>query len=228
MTTLTLNPLWQPLGWEHLGWERLGQVFWARGGTGADVRSSSTPWATLSEARAAMSTTAPPPEDAPSPEFSHALAELRPALQGYIRRRLGGSSHADIEDCLSETLRRALEGRGKLRSLDDLSRWVFGIARHVTIDRRRGAAREVVLDVAADTAWDGASPERELIDRRRKQALLQALETLPAQERRAIIFFHAENKSYKEIALLLGVPLGTVCTWIARARKRLERELYEA
>ncbi|MEZ4372447.1 MAG: RNA polymerase sigma factor [Polyangiaceae bacterium] len=176
-----------------------------------------------------MSTTAPPPEDAPSPEFSRALADLRPALQGYIRRRLGpASNHADVEDCLSETLRRALEGRGKLRSLEDLSRWVFGIARHVTIDRRRGASREVVIDATGDAAWEGASPEHELIDRRRKQALLVALETLPAQERRALLFFHAENKSYKEISQILGVPLGTVCTWIARARKRLERELIEA
>lgn len=166
--------------------------------------------------------------DAPSPQFSRALAELRPALQGYIRRRLGPASQADVEDCLSETLRRALEGRAKLRSLEDLSRWVFGIARYVTIDKRRGAAREVVLDVAADAAWDGASPERALIERRRKQALLQALETLPAQERRALIFFHSENKSYKEIAQMLGVPMGTVCTWIARARKRLEQELSEA
>ncbi|MCA9641932.1 MAG: RNA polymerase sigma factor [Polyangiaceae bacterium] len=225
MTTLTLNSPWQLPSWR----ECFGPVFWARGEEQLEARPSRPAWDTLDGARAAMSTTAPPPEDAPSPEFSRALAELRPALQGYIRRRLGpGSNHADVEDCLSETLRRALEGRHKLRSLEDLSRWAFGIARHVTIDRRRGASREVVLDTTTDTAWDGASPEYELIDRRRKQALLVALETLPAQERRALIFFHAENKSYKEISQMLGVPLGTVCTWIARARKRLEQELIEA
>lgn len=225
MTTLTLNSPWQLPSWRQC----LDPRFWARGDAGLEVRTSPAAWATLGSARAPMSTTAPPPEDAPSPEFSRALADLRPALQGYIRRRLGpASNHADVEDCLSETLRRALEGRGKLRSLEDLSRWVFGIARHVTIDRRRGASREVVLDATGDAAWEGASPEHELIDRRRKQALLAALETLPAQERRALIFFHAENKSYKEISQLLGVPLGTVCTWIARARKRLERELIEA
>lgn len=225
MTTLTLDSPWQL---PHLGL-RLGTLFWARGGTEAEARRTASAWASLDRVPATMSTPAPPHEDAPSPEFSRALAELRPALQGYIRRRLGpASSHADVEDCLSETLRRALEGRAKLRSLEDLSRWAFGIARHVTIDKRRGASREVVLDLAPDTAWEGASPEHELIDRRRKQALLAALQTLPAQERRAIIFFHAENKSYKEIAQVLGVPLGTVCTWIARARKRLERELVEA
>ncbi|MEZ4231933.1 MAG: RNA polymerase sigma factor [Polyangiaceae bacterium] len=223
MTTSTLQSPWQAAGW----WQRSSELFWTRSGSGTEARPV-TGWANLTRAQEAMSTSAPPPMDAPSPQFSRALAELRPALQGYIRRRLGPASQADVEDCLSETLRRALEGRAKLRSLEDLSRWVFGIARYVTIDKRRGAAREVVLDVAADAAWDGASPERALIERRRKQALLQALETLPAQERRALIFFHSENKSYKEIAQMLGVPMGTVCTWIARARKRLEQELSEA
>lgn len=242
MTTLPQS-IWPLAGWPRasaVARQRVGRwrderwlklpVLWSRGATQLEETTLATA-GTLGKTSAGagfacqMSALSPPPDPAPA-DHHEALNALRPNLEAYCRRRLGRvANQADVDECVSETLRRALEGHAKLRSAADLSRWAFGIARYVTIDRRRGSARELLVPGADDDAADDCSPETDLITARRKQALLLAMETLPEHERRAIIYFHVESKSYREIGELLGVPLGTVCTWIARARKRLELQL---
>jgi RNA polymerase sigma-70 factor (ECF subfamily) len=59
---------------------------------------------------------------------------------------------------------------------------------------------------------------------KRKEDLHDALERLPSEFREVIILYEVEGLSYKELALSLGVPVGTVMSRLSRARRRLQQE----
>jgi RNA polymerase sigma factor (sigma-70 family) len=168
------------------------------------------------------------PADAAGDAAGRSIAALRPVVRAVVARVLGGAaSDADVEDGAHEALRRALEGRGRLRPGEPVGPWVVGIARHVALDQRRarerrredgGEAGAAAIEAAVDPA-----PAAELvIDARRRAATLdRALADLPEGARAALIAFHVDGLGYQAIAAKLGVPLGTVATWVARGRKRL-------
>ena len=72
---------------------------------------------------------------------------------------------------------------------------------------------------------EAANPETVLLHRTNQQLLRQALEELPAEFREVIILRELEGMSYKEIATIADLPVGTVMSRLARARKRLQQAL---
>lgn len=175
---------------------------------------------------------APPPD-----EPAEGLASLRPVIRAVVTRVLGaGASRADVEDCTSETFRRALEGQGRLQPGAPLGPWVVGIARHVALDAGRARSRSLArtgrsrdaegdgLDAVPDS---GPAPDL-LVQRAEVQSKVRAaLAELSDDQRRALELFHLEGLAYREIAARLEVPLGTVCTWVARGRRALARAFPE-
>jgi RNA polymerase sigma-70 factor (ECF subfamily) len=121
---------------------------------------------------------------------------------------------------------------------------VLGIARNVALDTRRSRRRALARTGAESRdvpAHDGASPDDDSspIDRiadgtpgpdqrlelaERADRVHAALRTLPADQQRAMLLY-AEGHGYREISERLSVPLGTICTWISRARQGLSRAL---
>lgn len=171
---------------------------------------------------------------APGHALSHEVAALRPVVRAVIACVLGeGKSHPDVEDGTHETLRRALEGQARLREGEALRPWILGIARHVALDARRRRRRDrcLVSDTSGDEGELDAMVER-LIDpapapderaaaTERARQISGAMQGLSEQQREAMILFHVEGQDYKQIAALLGVPMGTVATWLARGRRTL-------
>jgi RNA polymerase sigma-70 factor (ECF subfamily) len=175
---------------------------------------------------------------APSLEvFSREAAEMRPLLRAVAAAVLHvGLEHPDVEDAVSETMRRAIEGRARIRAGEPLRAWIVGILKHVALDAARSRTR------AQKRHATDASPEsaRDLTDRipdskptpfdraaRTEEVarLNAALATLPDKQREAIVLFFIEGLSYVEIGKKLGVPMGTVATWILRGRKALAATL---
>ena len=152
-------------------------------------------------------------------------------LRGVVARVLGElPGHPDVEDCTHEALRRALEGRDRVHADKPFYPWAIGIARHVALDARRARRRArsrlpVEGDepaAAIDGLVDPAAPPDDTIDgARRKRALDEAIARLPEGPRRALVLMHVEGLRYAEIAERLGVPLGTVATWLSRGRRAL-------
>ena len=114
--------------------------------------------------------------------------------------------------------------------------WLLRIARNHCLDllrRRVPAAAQLQLDAEPE---DGA-PARELADHdapaadalleraQTRTALEAAVAGLPPNYREVVHLFHVEHLSYKEIAATLDVPIGTVMTWLHRARGRLREAL---
>jgi len=176
---------------------------------------------------------APPDQDA----FAAEAAELAPVVRAVIacilRERV---DHADVEDGAAETMRRAVEKRATAQGA--LRPWVLGIARHVALDtlraRKRKRAREAQEPAEAEPTStrlvERLADPGEAADERIEKAeslarVKKVLETLPEGPRQALILFHLEELGYQEIAKRLGVPLGTVATWVTRGRKAMAEAL---
>jgi RNA polymerase sigma-70 factor (ECF subfamily) len=167
-----------------------------------------------------------------------ALVSYRPAVRALIAHVLGvGLSHADVEDCTSEALRRALEGHTRLQPGAAMRPWLLGIARHVALDARRARVRALRRDASAEPSKDDRAaidqvetelpdPHEQAVLAERTARVQQAFGLLPTAQRQALSL-HAEGLGYREISAELNVPIGTVCTWIARGRQALARSLGE-
>jgi RNA polymerase sigma factor (sigma-70 family) len=159
-----------------------------------------------------------------------------PTLRAVIAAVLAvGRDHADVADGVGETTRRAVEGASRLRAEEPVRPWLVGIARHVALDARRARGRalrradrteagtpENPLDMIASQRPD---PFEALARAESDARVREALEALPDHSRKALTLFHLDGLRYEEIGERLGVPMGTVATWIARGRKALQGEL---
>jgi RNA polymerase sigma factor (sigma-70 family) len=173
-----------------------------------------------------------------TPSLRQQAAELRPLVRAVVACVLREPpDHADVEDCTSEALRRALEEKHEVRG--PVRPWVLGIARHVALDtlraRQKQRARNVevrvedapssnnlVMDRLIDPAA-GADEQMEVAERATRVRRVLAL--LPEGPRSALQLFHMEGLSYQEISARLDVPLGTVATWVTRGRKAMAEAL---
>ncbi|MEZ4293539.1 MAG: RNA polymerase sigma factor [Polyangiaceae bacterium] len=181
---------------------------------------------------------APHPHPVRGDALSEETASLRLVVRSVIANVMGlGASHPDVEDCAHEALSRALEGKDRLRPGEPLRPWVIGIARHVAIDAlrrnkrtRMRAAHEgreedgegSALDRVADPA---PGPEERASTNERATRIQRVLAELPEDHRKALVLFHVDGLKYQAIAAQLGVPMGTVATWIARGRKTIAESL---
>jgi RNA polymerase sigma-70 factor, ECF subfamily len=181
----------------------------------------------------------PPARDDPQPgarlsgstqpsEFERALREHLAAAH-HLARWLT-RTQADAEDVLQEAVLRAFRSFDRLRPANPRA-WLLRIVRNCCYDLRerheRGAetaleeetlppdAASPVLGLASE------SPEARLLRIADGQALEAALRALPPEYREVFLLREVEGLSYKEIAEVAGVPIGTVMSRLSRARAQL-------
>jgi RNA polymerase sigma factor (sigma-70 family) len=134
----------------------------------------------------------------------------------------------DAEDLVQEAYLRALKAFDGFRGGDGRA-WLLSIVRNTchTWMRQTGSARlDAVFDEEIHSSdSDDLSPEAVLIQSVDRQLVKQAVEELPSEFREVLIMRELEGLSYKEIANVVDLPLGTVMSRLARARKRLQLRL---
>lgn len=131
----------------------------------------------------------------------------------------------EANDIAQDAFLRAYRRLNEFHPDRPFGRWLFVIARNASLDairRRRRAARLVVTDANA-----GTEPGPEEVALRNEEALRVhvALDALPAKYRDVLELYYLSGLRYREIALALDIPLGTVKTFISRAKRRLRLEL---
>lgn len=129
---------------------------------------------------------------------------------------------AEAEDVVQDACVRAMRFAASLRG-DDARSWLFAIVRNTWYTRARRSLRAIApLDAAGGEPADEAlDPEEQLLQQQTVSRVRAAVESLPADFREVIVLRELEGLSYKEIAAVVDVPLGTVMSRLARARERL-------
>jgi RNA polymerase sigma-70 factor (ECF subfamily) len=131
---------------------------------------------------------------------------------------------AEAEDVVQDACVRALRFFSSLRG-DDARAWLLTIVRNTwygRFPRRAGKAVMTIADEDADLRADvSLDPEARLMQRQTVEQVRGALEELPSDFREALVLRELEGLSYKEIAAVVGIPIGTVMSRLARARERL-------
>ena len=138
---------------------------------------------------------------------------------------------ADAEDAVQECYLRALRYFDTFRGTD-IKPWLFAILRNVCRGEfaRRSHATLAMDDTTDDTEdavplWreEQASPETEMLHQRDTEAIRRLVAELPDPFREAIVLREINDLSYSEIADVVGVPIGTVMSRLARARSMLRK-----
>ena len=134
----------------------------------------------------------------------------------------------DAEDVVQEAYVRAWKFFGSFRGGESRP-WLLTIVRNTCYTwLQHNRAHELVTIFDEEIHSDGgevSNPETLLLQRVNARVLRQALEALPVEFREAMILRELEGLSYKDIAAIANVPLGTVMSRLARARQRLQHWL---
>jgi len=132
----------------------------------------------------------------------------------------------DAEDVVQEAYMRAFTAVDGFRSDGNGRAWILAIVRNTCLTwLQKNRLKEIVtatneeLDTKADAGLD---PEQLLILKSRRDLFKKALEELPLHYREILILREMEDLSYKAIAQIADIPVGTVMSRLARARKELQ------
>jgi RNA polymerase sigma factor (sigma-70 family) len=139
-------------------------------------------------------------------------------------------NQAEAEDLVQETFTKALRAFDSFQRDTNFKAWIFRILRNTFLTTRAGiaASRTVFLEDhpdTLDTTASGPTPEDTLIRLDNEAVLHAALEQLQPQLREALLLCDVEAIKYKDIAVILNVPIGTVMSRISRARRTLRQLL---
>jgi RNA polymerase sigma-70 factor (ECF subfamily) len=150
-------------------------------------------------------------------EFRESVEAAIPALRRYARALTRDAELAD--DLVQDTLVRALRSE-RLFLGGDVRSWLYTILTNVNRNRLRSLARRPTLTALDDNdAPDMAGPEAGARD------IERALATLVEEQRTALLLVVLEGLTYREVAEVQGVPIGTVMSRLARARMQIKTYL---
>jgi RNA polymerase sigma-70 factor, ECF subfamily len=178
-------------------------------------------------------------ERARQDEFTGLAMEYMPALYSAALRMTRNPS--DAEDLVQETYLKAYRAWNSFTKGTNLKSWLYRILTNTFINSYRAKKRrpdQTELDEVEDlylyrrlggleAAMAGRSAEDELLESFTETDVKQALESLPDMFRMAVLLADVEGFSYKEIAEILDVPIGTVMSRLHRGRKALQKALFD-
>ena len=148
---------------------------------------------------------------------------------------------ADAEDLVQETYLKAYRGFGGFREGTNLKAWLYKILTNTFINtyraKKRRPSESDLEDVeelylyhrlgGLEAVAAGRSAEDQVLEHVTDAEVKEALESLPEQFRIAVLLGDVEGFSYKEIAEILDIPIGTVMSRLHRGRKALQKRLYD-
>jgi RNA polymerase sigma-70 factor (ECF subfamily) len=148
---------------------------------------------------------------------------------------------ADAEDLVQETYLKAYRAFGSFQEGTNLKAWLYRILTNTFINSYRARRRrpeQTELDDVEDlylyrrlggleAVTAGRSAEEEVLEHFTEADIKAAVEALPEQFRMAVLLADVEGFSYKEIAEILDVPIGTVMSRLHRGRRSLQKMLHD-
>src|SRR5437660_9753899 len=178
-------------------------------------------------------------ENTPSAEFEAGVLAQLDSLYRTARRMT--SNQQEAEDLVQETMLKAFRFAHTYQRGTNLRAWLFRILNTSAINRYRKQASHPtttslpegedfylynrIKDLSGQELSAGA--EEEVLSQYLDEDVYKALNDLPPNFRMAVILADIEGLSYKEIAEALEIPIGTVMSRISRARRQLQKSLWQ-
>jgi RNA polymerase sigma-70 factor (ECF subfamily) len=137
----------------------------------------------------------------------------------------------EAEDLVQETFLKALRGFSSFTAGTDFKAWIFRILRNTFLTSRTALRSKLTVPLGPEegealaVTWD--TPESLVLASATREELQSALEQLPVPFREAVLLCDVEEFTYRQIADVLSLPIGTVMSRIARGRKLLRKILAE-
>ncbi len=152
--------------------------------------------------------------------FPNELIALIPQLRRFARSLCGDAALADdlVQDCIERALRR----QHLYDSERPLRPWLYTILRNIFISGLRRDYRSTVIKTVEELEeYEGATlPDQE--DQLSVSLIVEALDLLSPQQREVTVLVGLEEMSYRDVAEIIGIPIGTVMSRLSRARKLLQ------
>jgi RNA polymerase sigma-70 factor (ECF subfamily) len=157
-------------------------------------------------------------------EFRIQLTKELPHLRRFARALCGDAALADdlVQDCVERAM-------GKSHLYDPsrpLRAWLYAVLRNIFISGLRRDRRSSVIKTVDDLVEGEDAVAAAQEDRISVKQISEALDRLPTQHREVIVLVGLEEMSYRDVAEILAVPIGTVMSRLSRARSQL-REILE-
>lgn len=135
----------------------------------------------------------------------------------------------EAEDLVQETLRQALESFHRYTPGTNCRAWLMSILHNVRRNRRRAKGRSPIVSTDPGELLESTVPFVPPVPEQLTDAdLLGALRRIPALYQEVVVLSDVEELSYKDIAMTLSIPIGTVMSRLHRARALLRQELTRA
>ncbi len=139
-------------------------------------------------------------------------------------------NQSNAEDLVQETYLKALRGFASFQPGTNFRAWMFRILKNTFLSSRSTLAQRMTLEIdlednAPVLPTTSATPESLLIERFQDNAVRKAIEQLPVIFREVLLLCDVEDASYREISEILSIPIGTVMSRLARARKTVRKSL---
>ena len=136
----------------------------------------------------------------------------------------------DAEDLVQETYLKALRGFSSFEPGTNFRAWMFRILRNTFLSSRSTLDRRMTVEIDSEDdvpelPATTATPESQLIERSQENDVRNAIEQLPNIFRDVLLLCDVEDASYQEISEILSIPLGTVMSRLARARKAVRKSV---
>ena len=176
-------------------------------------------------------------DDQPLAGFEELALPLFNSLYNFARWLVHNST--DAEDLVQETYLKALRSFASFQPGTNFRAWIFRILKNTFLSSCSKLGRRITVGMDSEEDLpalrvSSATPESLLIERSDNDAVRCAIEQLPVIFREVILLCDVEDASYREIAEILSIPIGTVMSRLARAREavretvRKEELLHEA
>jgi RNA polymerase sigma factor (sigma-70 family) len=164
-------------------------------------------------------------EDRLSAGFEELAIPLFDSLYNFARWL--AQNQNDAEDLVQETYLKAFRSYASFEPGTNFRAWIFQILKNTFLGSCSKLERRMTLamDSEEDLPTTSATPESLLIGLSDIEAVRSAIEQLPVIFREVILLSDVEDASYREIAEILSIPIGTVMSRLARARKMVRASL---
>jgi RNA polymerase sigma factor (sigma-70 family) len=167
-------------------------------------------------------------DDQPVAGFEELAMPLFDPLYNFARWLVRNSNNA--EDLVQETYLKALRSFASFQPGTNFRAWMFRILKNTFLSSRSTLERRMNDAMVSDEdcqelAVETETPEAILMNRSNSELVQRAIGDLPMHYREALLLCEVEEMSYQEIAEVLSIPIGTVMSRLARARRGVRQSL---